>query len=178
MFTRICSDSDLLNLSSVLSESFYDRQRHDGGIIKIDSPEQQVIENVFELDTRPVSSAMTLRGSVAWFDIRDSDESVRVRIVAEPFSTYSVCDGGLDNVVGYVDAKDLFQRVLNQRPIVLTDEGLIHKALVVPDRLSLAEVLAQFRQAHEDFSISSLMNFSRSSEMLMAPPKHRRHAKG
>ena len=55
--------------------------------------------------------------------------------------------------MGYVDAKDLFQRVLNQRPIVLTDEGLIHKALVVPDRLSLAEVLAQFRQAHEDFAI-------------------------
>ena len=119
----------------------------------LERPEQQVIENVFELDTRPVSSAMTLRGSVAWFDIRDSDESVRVRIAAEPFSTYPVCDGGLDNVVGYVDAKDLFQRVLNQRPIVLTDEGLIHKALVVPDRLSLAEVLAQFRQAHEDFAI-------------------------
>ena len=107
----------------------------------LERPEQQVIENLFELGTRPVSSAMTLRGSVAWFDLRDSDESVRARIAAEPFSTYPVCDGGLDNVVGYVDAKDLFQRVLTQRPIVLADEGLIHKALVVPDRLSLGNVI-------------------------------------
>ena len=49
--------------------------------------------------------------------------------------------------------KDLFQRVLNQQPIVLSDESLLHKALAVPDRLSLAEVLAQFRQAHEDFAV-------------------------
>ncbi|MDO5086118.1 MAG: hemolysin family protein [Comamonadaceae bacterium] len=119
----------------------------------LERPEQQVIENVFELDTRSISSAMTPRDRVAWFDLKDTDEMVRVRIAAEPFSTYPVCDGGLDRVVGYVDAKDLFQRVLNQRPIVLTDEGLIHKVLVVPDRLSLAEVLAQFRHAHEDFAV-------------------------
>lgn len=119
----------------------------------LDRPEQQVIENVFELDTRIISSAMTPRDRVAWFDLRDTDQMVRMRIAAEPFSTYPVCDGSLDRVLGYVDAKDLFQRVLNQQPIVLSDESLLHKALAVPDRLSLAEVLAQFRQAHEDFAV-------------------------
>lgn len=119
----------------------------------LDRPEQQVIENVFELDTRIISSAMTPRDRVAWFDLRDTDQVVRMRIAAEPFSTYPVCDGSLDRVLGYVDAKDLFQRVLNQQPIVLSDESLLHKALAVPDRLSLAEVLAQFRQAHEDFAV-------------------------
>lgn len=119
----------------------------------LDRPKQQVIENVFELDTRIISSAMTPRDRVAWFDLRDTDQVVRMRIAAEPFSTYPVCDGSLDRVLGYVDAKDLFQRVLNQQPIVLSDESLLHKALAVPDRLSLAEVLAQFRQAHEDFAV-------------------------
>ena len=34
------------------------------------------------------------------------------------------------------------------------DQGLpLHKALVIPDRLSLTEVLEQFQQAHEDFAI-------------------------
>jgi CBS domain containing-hemolysin-like protein len=32
-----------------------------------------------------------------------------------PTLTYPVCEGDIDHVVGYVDAKDLFQRVLNNR---------------------------------------------------------------
>lgn len=114
---------------------------------------QQVIANVFELDTRTVSSAMTPRDRIAWFDADDSDAIVRARIAAEPFSTYPVCAGDIDHVVGYVDAKDLFQRVLNNQPIRLTDTALLHKAVMVPDRLTLAEVLTHFRQAHEDFAV-------------------------
>ncbi len=115
--------------------------------------EQQVIANVFELDTRTVSSAMTPRDRIAWFRRDDPDAVVRARIAAEPFSTYPVCDGVIDHVLGYVDAKDLFQRVLKNEPIPLTDEALLHKVLIVPDRLTLAEVLEQFRQAHEDFAV-------------------------
>lgn len=116
-------------------------------------PEQQVIENVFELDTRVVSSSMTPRDRVAWFDKSETDEVVRARIAAEPFSTYPVCDGELDRVLGYVQARDLFQCVLNGRPVRLTDPTLLHKAVVVPERLTLSEVLLQFRHQHEDFAI-------------------------
>ena len=115
--------------------------------------EQQVIANVFDLDTRLVSSVMTTRDSVVWFHKDDPESVVRVRIVAEPFSAYPVCDGDIDHVLGYVDAKDMFQRVLNGQPLAL-DQGVpLHKALVIPDRISLTEVLEQFQQAHEDFAI-------------------------
>jgi len=119
----------------------------------IDRPEQHVIENVFELDTRWVSSAMTPRDRIAWLRHDDSDEVVRTRIAAEPFSTYPVCDGELDQVLGYVDAKDLFQRVLHQQPIRLTDDDLLHRILVVPDSLTLSEVLQELRQQREDFAL-------------------------
>lgn len=116
--------------------------------------EQQVIANVFELDSRTVSSAMTQRDSVAYFLRDDPDHVIRARIAEEPYSTYPVCDGDIDHVIGYVDAKDLFQRVLNNQPISLKDGSpLVHKALIVPDRLTLAEVLDQFQQVHEDFAI-------------------------
>jgi CBS domain containing-hemolysin-like protein len=115
--------------------------------------EQQVIANVFELDTRLVSSVMTPRERIAWFARDDGEDVLRARIVAEPFSAYPVCDGDIDHVLGYVDAKDMFQRVLSGQPLSF-DKGLpLHKALVVPDRLSLTEVLEQFQQAHEDFAI-------------------------
>src|SRR5690606_31664087 len=115
--------------------------------------EQQVIENLFELDTRSVVSSMSPRDRVAYFLRDDPDHVIRARIANEPFSTYPVCEGDIDHVVGYVDAKDLFQRALNNQPISLAEDGLVRKALIVPDRLSLAEVLEQFRQVHEDFAI-------------------------
>ncbi len=115
--------------------------------------EQQVIANVFELETRLVSSVMTARDNIAWFLHDDPETVLRARIVAEPFSAYPVCDGDIDHVLGYVDAKDMFQRVLSGQPLAF-DQGLpLHKALVIPDRLSLTEVLEQFQQAHEDFAI-------------------------
>ena len=115
--------------------------------------EQQVIANVFELDTRMISSAMTQRDRIAFFLRDDPDSVIRLRIAAEPYSTYPVCEGDIDHVVGYVDAKDLFQRVLNNQPISLTDDALVRKVLMVPDRLTLAEVLEQFRMVHEDFAV-------------------------
>jgi CBS domain containing-hemolysin-like protein len=115
--------------------------------------EQQVIENVFELDTRTVPSAMTHRERIAYFLRDDPDAVIRARITEEPYSTYPVCDGDIDHVIGYVDAKDLFQRVLKNQPLSLADESLVHKVLIVPDRLTLAEVLDQFRQVGEDFAI-------------------------
>ena len=119
----------------------------------LDASEQQVITNVFELDTRTVGSAMSQRDRIAFFLRDDPDDVIRVRIAAEPFSTYPVCEGDIDHVVGYVDAKDLFQRILNNQPISLQDDTLVRKVLVVPDRLTLSEVLEQFRQVHEDFAV-------------------------
>ena len=117
---------------------------------------QQVIENVVELDTRTVESAMTPRNRLVYLLQEDDEALIRARIAAEPHSTYPVCDGNIDRVVGLVDAADLFARMLREEPLVLRGEGvggLLQKALMIPDRLTLSEVLAQFRQAHEDFAV-------------------------
>ena len=117
--------------------------------------EQQVIANVFELDTRTVETVMTTREQVVFFSRDDDDALIRNRIAAAPHSTYLVCDGDIDHVVGYVDATDLFQRVLLDEPLSLKqDHGeLLKKVLIVPDRLTLSEMLAQFREVHEDFAV-------------------------
>lgn len=118
--------------------------------------EHQVIENLFELDTRTVDSVMTVRDRIVFFLQEEHEEVIRARIAAEPHSTYLVCDKGIDHVVGYVDAADLFARLLRDEPLALGGQAageLVHKALVVPDRLTLSEMLAQFRQAGEDFAV-------------------------
>ncbi|MFT7724212.1 MAG: hemolysin family protein [Roseateles sp.] len=117
--------------------------------------EQQVIANVFELDTRTVETVMTHRERIVYFSRGDDDALIRNRIADTPHSTYLVCDGDLDAVAGYVDATDLFQRVLRDEPLSLQAEAgvLVKKVLIVPDRLTLSEMLTQFREAHEDFAV-------------------------
>lgn len=119
----------------------------------VDAQEQQVIVNLFELDTRTVESAMTPRDHIVHFRLDDPPELIRARIEAEPHSTYLVCDGGIDKPVGYVDAKDLLLRELAEQPIALGDRAHLHPVLVIPDRLTLLEVLEQFRSAREDFAV-------------------------
>ncbi len=125
---------------------------HQAGVVA--EAEQQAIENIFELDTRTVESSMTSRERIVYFSLDDDEALVRTRIADSPHSTYLVCDQDIDRVVGYVDATDLFQRVLLGEVISLRDEpALVKKVLIVPDRLTLSEVLKQFRQAHEDFAV-------------------------
>ncbi|MBV8503602.1 MAG: HlyC/CorC family transporter [Paucibacter sp.] len=115
--------------------------------------EQQLIANVFELDTRSVESVMTTRENIVFFSRDDDEPLIRQRVVTQPHSTYLVCDGEIDRIVGYVDATALFARVLRGEPLELKSDALIRKVLIVPDRLSLSEMLAQFRQALEDFAV-------------------------
>jgi len=117
--------------------------------------EQQVIANVFELDTRTVETVMTNRERIVFFSRDDDDALIRNRIADAPHSTYLICDGDVDQVVGYVDATDLFQRVLRDESLSLRGDAavLVKKVLIVPDRLTLSEMLTQFREAHEDFAV-------------------------
>ncbi|RZJ09377.1 MAG: HlyC/CorC family transporter [Rubrivivax sp.] len=114
--------------------------------------EQQVIANVFELDTRTVETVMTERERIVFFSRDDDDALIRTRIAETPHSTYLVCDGDVDQVAGYVDATDLFQRVLRDEALSL-GSALVKKVLIVPDRLTLSEMLMHFREAHEDFAV-------------------------
>ncbi|AIN17262.1 MULTISPECIES: hemolysin family protein [Yersinia] len=115
--------------------------------------EHELIENVFELESRTVPSSMTSRESVIYFDLRESEDSIKEKISTHPHSKFLVCDGHIDQVVGYVDSKDLLNRVLGNQSLVLSSGVQIRSALIVPDTLTLSEALESFKTAGEDFAV-------------------------
>lgn len=115
--------------------------------------EQQLIENVFELETRTAPSAMTTRESIVWLDTLESDAETRAKLGAHPHSKFPVCAGGIDQVIGYVDSKDILNRVLNGESLQLDAEGLINSLPILPEKVTLAEVLRQFKATREDFAL-------------------------
>ena len=50
--------------------------------------EHELIENVFELESRTVPSSMTSRESVIFFDLRESEESIKQKIATHPHSKF------------------------------------------------------------------------------------------
>lgn len=115
--------------------------------------DHELIENVFDLESRTVASAMTVRENIIFFDIRESEASIREKISTHPHSKFLVCDHRIDTIVGYVDSKDLLNRVLGNQSLVLTDGIQIIPALLVPDTLTLSEALESFKNAGEDLAV-------------------------
>jgi putative hemolysin len=108
--------------------------------------EQQFMENILRLDDRKVGAIMTQRKNIVWVDLRISFEENRQRILDHTHWVLPLCDGGPDNIIGFVKTKDLLDRVLlgdlpNLRAIAVN-------ALFVPDTLTLMELLEQFRKSH------------------------------
>ncbi|MGZ3950722.1 MAG: hemolysin family protein, partial [Flavisolibacter sp.] len=63
----------------------------------IEEEEKELIERIFHLGDRNITSLMTHRSDVIWFDLNDNEEIVRDKIVKEPHSIYPICDGSIDN---------------------------------------------------------------------------------
>lgn len=115
--------------------------------------EQQAIDNIFELESRLVTSAMTTRESVSYLTLQDSEDELRTQIMRHVHSKFLVCDDVIDRVVGYVESKDLLNTLLSQQPLALPQSSAVKPVLSVPDSLSLSELLAQFRASREDFAV-------------------------
>ncbi|WP_158781229.1 hemolysin family protein [Pantoea sp. BAV 3049] len=115
--------------------------------------EHELIENVFELESRTVPSSMTSRENVVWFDLHEDEASLKEKIANHPHSKFLVCNEDIDHIIGYVDSKELLLRVLGNQSMALNSGVQIRSALIVPDTLTLSEALESFKTAGEDFAV-------------------------
>ena len=108
----------------------------------IDEAEQEIIERVFHLGDRNITSLMTHRSDIIWFDLNENEETIKEKIIREPHSVYPICDGEIDNIKGVVSIKDLY----------VTDDSVLFKdimttALFVPENNTAYMVLEKFKQS-------------------------------
>ena len=115
--------------------------------------EHHFIENVFELEERNVPSSMTTRENVVFFTLKESEASIRQKLAEYPYSKFLVCNENIDDVIGYVDAKDILVRILNNQSLLQLNENTIRTVLTIPDTLTLSELLDRFRSTKEKFAV-------------------------
>ncbi len=117
----------------------------------IEGLERDMMESVLRLDERRVSSMMTPRTEVIWFDIGDSRETVARKVVGAAFSHFPVGEGGVDNILGLIRSRDLLRRFLLEEPFNLRE--CIVPALFVPETISALDLLERMKATHNSVAL-------------------------
>jgi putative hemolysin len=115
----------------------------DAGLIE--AHEHQMVQNVFHLDDRPLTSLMVPRGDVCWLNADSTvAQCLQGESVAGPLrhSWYPVCRGGLDDVVGIISVARLLELGAGH-PGAIGEQA--QPASFVPETLSGMELLEQLR---------------------------------
>jgi len=116
----------------------------DAGVIE--AQEHQMVQNVFRLDDRPLTSLMVPRTDIDWLDasltVAQCLQYVGAAGAAAAHSWYPVCRGSLDNVLGLVSVGQLLELGTGQAGTI---EAQVQPAVFVPETLSGMELLEQFR---------------------------------
>ena len=118
------------------------RQAAKGGILEPE--EKEMVEQVFRLADRLVSSQMTPRPDIVWLDLEESIETVRATLREARFSYYPVGRGHIDNLVGIVRVKDLLAEAVESGDFDI--ESKMQPPLYIPESLTMLESFASFRE--------------------------------
>jgi putative hemolysin len=108
------------------------------GAIEIN--EQEIIERVFHLGDRNITSLMTHRSDIIWFDINDNEHTIKEKIIKEPHTVYPICEGNIDHIKGIVSIKDLYIT-----PDNIQFKDIMKPALFVPENNSPYQLLEKFK---------------------------------
>jgi putative hemolysin len=114
----------------------------------IEPQEQEMIAGVMLLGDRSVRSIMTPRPEIVWLDPSATQDDNRKRIRESRHSRFPVAEGGVDHIIGVVQAKDL-----------LTQEG---------GALDIAAAMRPPIIVHESISVLRLLELMRARPVRMA----------
>lgn len=110
----------------------------------IESHEHTMVRNVFRLDDRQIGSLMVPRGDVVCLDLDLSFEENLRRVEESDHARFPVVRGGMDNILGVVNARQWLAHTLRQQGHGLADQPL-QTALYVPESITGMELLDNFR---------------------------------
>jgi len=107
----------------------------------IEEEEKDIIERVFHLGDRNITSLMTHRTEIVWFDLEDTVDTITEQKDQINHSTYPVCNKTVDDIKGIIYIKDLLKA---SGDTILKD--LVKPALFVPENNSAYQVLEKIKQ--------------------------------
>jgi putative hemolysin len=110
----------------------------------IESHEHTMVRNVFRLDDRQIGSLMVPRADIVCLDVDDSFEDSLRQIEESDHARFPVVQGGIENILGVINARQWLARALKDKSQSLREQGL-QSPLYVPETITGMELLDNFK---------------------------------
>ena len=110
----------------------------------IESHEHTMVRNVFRLDDRQIGSLMVPRADIVCLDVDDTFADNLNRIEDSDHARFPVVQGGIENIVGVINARQWLARALKDPAQQLRDQ-VLQSPLYVPETITGMELLDNFR---------------------------------
>ena len=94
---------------------------------------------------------MTPRGDIVYFDLNDSFETNRQKLLRSGHSRFLISNGGLGEVVGVLRAKSVLDAFLEGKSFDFASDAV--KPLYVPETLTMIELLEAFKKHRQHLAL-------------------------
>ncbi len=109
----------------------------ESGIVK--HTEREMIEGVMQVVDRTVRSIMVPRREIVFLDLDDTPEERRRTIRDAGHTRYPLCRGSIDEIVGIVNVKDLFDDVVPKL------EDIVREPLYISEGMPVVRLIETFK---------------------------------
>lgn len=110
----------------------------------IEKREHQFLENVFSFGDLEVGKIMVPHNKMDVLDVEMEDKAVIQKILKHNHTRIPVFEDQVDNIIGILYSKDLFDKIANKKKFDLKD--IIRPPLFVPSTQRLHDVLQKFKK--------------------------------
>jgi CBS domain containing-hemolysin-like protein len=117
----------------------------------ISNRQLQLAQNVFAMIELEVRHILVPRVDVDMLSVQRTLEENLGVVREQGHSRFPLCDGGLDNVVGIVHAKELLSAMAEKQGVDI--RSLARPALFVPDTQPLARLIAQMQRSRSHCAV-------------------------
>lgn len=117
----------------------------------IEEIEHEIVQNVFQLGDRKITSLMTSVNDISYLDLDDPPEENREKIIEKKHSIYPVCKDGVNDIKGLLYIKDLLGKTLDDELQNL--EPILRPALYIAENNHAYQVLEKFQEERIHFGV-------------------------
>jgi putative hemolysin len=119
----------------------------------IERSEEEMLYKVFDFAEKEVSDVMVPRPEVVALSVDLPPEECLRAVMESPYTRYPVYRESLDDIVGILHVRDLFQALVDRGLAAVEVEELVRPAYVVPETKDLAALLTEFRRTNQHMAI-------------------------
>ena len=124
------------------------REGTEGGCVQ--EVEQDIVERVFNLGDRNISSIMTHRSDLICLDVQDDNTTLKSKITSDLHAVYPLCEDSLVNIIGIVSLKDLFGKIDDKNFDI---RAVASTPYFLPENMSVYTAMERLRNENQRYGL-------------------------